>query len=360
MAEWITREAGVTVTPEEVAATAVPDHLRFNIRIVGLDGKVIAEGRDLVTVKRAARSQSSRSETAAADVATHRSWDFGTVPVEREVQRRGLHFTVFPTLRDCGDGVQLSDVPRASEADALLRSAVLRLVILAMPEQWKYARKRFADERDLILLAQGITVAKTLPERLAEKCFDECFFRGLGVLPRSAIEFQALLDQRRGSFGETVDRVGAHALDTLRELRAVRLKLGGLQGPAFAALNDQVHAQLARLVPETFPAGVHEALWPHLPRYMKALNRRLGKVAGNIKRDAELASKITAFGQAAEKLAKAPVAAALRPEFNQLQWMIEELRVSIFAQDLRTAIPVSEKRVADQVEKAKLEAERVA
>ena len=96
------------------------------------------------------------------------------------------------------------------------------------------------------------------------------------------------------------------------------------------------------------------------PRFLKALTRRLDKVAGNQKRDAELAAKVAPSMRAYEQLATQAHRHTSHAELARLQWMIEELRVSLFAQDLRTALPVSEKRVAEQIERARAESARAA
>lgn len=147
-------------------------------------------------------------------------------------------------------------------------------------------------------------------------------------------------------------------IDILRDVRAVREKLNSLSGPALKAVVDDATLQLTSLVPAGFPMDVPALLWPHLPRFLKALTRRLDKVAGNLKRDTELVNRVAPFVKALQQLDAAGHAHASRPEFDRLQWMIEELRVSLFAQDLRTAVSVSEKRLADQVELARAENRR--
>src|SRR5690606_4653460 len=99
--------------------------------------------------------------------------------------------------------------------EVLLRGAVLRLAIFALPEQFKYARKRFADTRELVLLGQGFGTQKPLPVGLAERVFEDCFLADGAALPRTAAEFQAMLDRNRASFGHVVDRVAAHAIEIL-------------------------------------------------------------------------------------------------------------------------------------------------
>ena len=156
-----------------------------------------------------------------------------------------------------------------------------------------------------------------------------------------------------------VDGLSAQIIEVLKEMRGVREKLGTLQGPAFKAINDVATAQLAALIPPGFPLDVPPLLWPHLSKYLKALARRLEKVAGNTKRDVELANRVAPFLKGFNELNRASQGQAVRAELDKLQWMIEEFRVSLFAQDLRTATPVSEKRLADQLELARAEARRV-
>ena len=265
----------------------------------------------------------------------HRRWDFGEVPTERVVQRRGLRFTVYPTLRDHGDGVELAEAGTAADAQESLRPAILRLALLALPEQFKYARKRFADDREIVLLGQGQNTVRPMPESLAERAFSECFLGEDAPLPRTQEQFEALLDRHRSGFGEVVDRVLAHARETLRELRNVRQKLAPLDNPAFKALHEDARAQLKALVPADFPTGVPAVLWQHLPRYLKALARRLDKAQGNQKRDAELMARVRPAMRALEKLNAHPHSDEQHAEIQRLQWLIEELRVSLFAQDLK-------------------------
>ena len=362
VAEWITRVSGAPMTAEEVAALPLPDHLRVNFRVADLDGKTLAEGRDLAALKRSVRQGEAKSveQHSPQQGSVHRRWDFGELPVEQSVQRRGLRFSVYPTLRDHGDGVEITEAATLVDAEGMLRAGVLRLAILALPEQFKYARKRCTERSELMLLAQGLNNARPIADALAEKCFVECFLGEQATLPRSAAQFDALLESHRSRFGDITDRVIEHTAAALRELRNARLKLAALEGPAFQALRQDVQAQLQMLVPGDFPASVPTALWPHLPRYFRALTRRLDKAPGNQKRDAELMRQIAPPTQAYQRLLAQAPRGETHPELDRLQWMIEEFRVSLFAQDLKAVLPVSDKRIADQIERARVEVARAA
>jgi ATP-dependent helicase HrpA len=352
LADWITRSSGVAMSVEELDKLPIPDYLQFNIRVVDLSGTVLAEGRDLTELKRTMRRAASERSSGHSASTVHRRWDFGELAMQQVVQRRGLRFTVYPTLRDHGDGVELTEAGSAADAEDSLRPAVLRLAMLALPEQYKYARKKFADDRELVLLGQGLNTARPLADSLAERSFNDCFTGEDAALPRSAAQFDVLLDRSRGAFGEVADRVLTHVREILRELRSARQKLAALDNPAFQALQQDVQAQLKTLVPADFPAGVPAALWPHVPRYLKALTRRLDKALANQKRDNELMMRVKPAMRALEQLNAQLHRAESHAEVLRLQWLIEELRVSLFAQDLKTAIPVSEKRVAEQIERA--------
>jgi len=357
LSRWLTRVIGTSVDAETIAQLEVPDYLRMNIRVANLQGLQIAQGRDLVGLRRSVRERGSTAPATASHAArSFRSWDFGALATEQVVERRGLRFTVYPAIQDRGDSVEVVEAKSRAEADATLRAGVLRLAMLALPEQFKYARKKFADTRELVLLGQGFSTDKPLAIGLTEQVFADCFFGGNPVLPRSSGEFQALLDRCRADFGSVVDRNAAQAIDVLKEGRGVREKLAALTSPAFKSVVEDVQRQLAVLLPKNFPAQVPGLLWPHAARYLKALNRRLDKAPGNAKKDAELMGRIAPFATALNQLLATHKGHAPRPEIDRLQWMLEEFRVSLFAQDLRTALPVSEKRLAEQLELARREA----
>jgi ATP-dependent helicase HrpA len=300
---------------------------------------------------------------------SHRAWDFGELPASREVERGGLRYTVYPGLVDHGDGVTVAEFAHDAPAQGSLRAGILRLAMLALSDQYKYVRGRFAQERELVLLGQGMNTRQPLADALAQQVFaDGLLPTGLeggarvtasssqgDALPRNAQQFQALLDRHRAGLAEVAERMLVQTVQVLRDLRAVRQGLARLNAPGYLPLQQDVQAQLRQLAPEDFPGGVPALLWPHLPRYMKALARRIEKAAGNVRRDEELLARLTPFTRACEQLETQARGAPLRAELDRLQWLLQEFRVSLFAQDLRTAAPVSEKRLTDQLERARAE-----
>src|SRR6185312_11024203 len=131
--------------------------------------------------------------------------------------------------------------------------------------------------------------------------------------------------------------------------RAVRSALQTLRVSVVAAAAADIASQLQALLPGDFIESVPYPWLGHLPRYLRAIQRRIERLPANIRRDAELAAKIHPFSAALASLMAQSAGAAVAPELSQLRWMIEEYRVSLFAQDLRTTVKVSENRLAEQL-----------
>ena len=159
------------------------------------------------------------------------------------------------------------------------------------------------DDRELVLLSGGLSLEQSLADALTQRAFRECFLTAEVPLPRNAQEFSNLL-----------------------------------LAPDFI---------------ETTPRP-----WlDYLSRYLKAITRRIERLPPNVRRDAELAAKIRPINTAMLSLLAQPALSGVRPELEELRWMIEEFRVSLFAQELKTMIRVSEKRLAEQLSLAR-EAQR--
>jgi ATP-dependent helicase HrpA len=350
---WVSQRIGAVVTPAELAAIALPDFLRMNIRVVDADDRVVAEGRDMAAIRRKVRSWPPSAPPADT---IHRQWDFGELPPTREVDRNRLRLVVYPAVEDRGAGVALVEARTAGVAEALSRTGLVRLAMLALPQQAKFVHKRFADNRELVLLSSGLSLAMPLADALTRRTFRECFLPADLTLPRSEGEFAQRLESRRGGLSEVADELAATVVAALQELRAARAALARLSPGAFADAIADVTAQLQAMLPPTFIEATPRPWLDYLPRYLKAVTRRIERLAGNLKRDADLAVKVKPFAAALRALSARPPVAGSGEQVEQLRWMIEEFRVSLFAQELRTMMKVSEKRLAEQLELARKEA----
>jgi ATP-dependent helicase HrpA len=385
LAQWVTQQVGASVSAADLAALALPDHLRMNLRVLDADDRVLAEGRDLLAVKRkvfgggartgadawvgvsgvgtapggaAGASASGTARAAPGAGATratapspplHKQWDFGDLPESRQVERNRLKLVVYPALADRGAGVALIEARNAQAAEAISRGGLVRLAMLVLPQQAKYVSKRMADDRDLVLLSRGLPLKQSLADAMTQRAFKECFFPPDISLPRVAQAFDRRLDERRAQLSDVADRLATTITSILKEWRAARAAIDALRAGSFADAVSDINTQLETLLPPDFIESTEQPWLDYLPRYLKAITRRVERMRSNERRDAELAAKVKPFSTAVRALLAEPVANGIRPEVDQLRWMVEEFRVSLFAQELKTMLRVSEKRLAEQL-----------
>ncbi|HEY4339398.1 MAG TPA: ATP-dependent RNA helicase HrpA [Steroidobacteraceae bacterium] len=357
LAGWITARTGTPVKAAELAAALLPDHLRLNVRVLD-GGQVLAQARDLTRLRRQLRG-TPRTAAAAGGSAPattpapqgSRGWDFGPLPQQRSVSRSGVSYTVWPALRDTGSAVQVIETRSPAQAQELSRAGLMRLAVLALPQLARHIARRISDDHALVLLAQGLSGSRPLAEACRDRVFQECFFDADHELPGDAQSFALRLDERRAMLDATATRVIATLRSILEERRTVRRALDELRGEVFAAGVAQMSLQMNALLPADFPSSPEQPWFNQLPRYLKAISRRATRMRTNLERDNALAVRIRPFEAQIQKLSEVGVPLAAAPALRQLRWMLEEFRVSLHAQELRTLVPVSEKRLQEQVER---------
>ena len=359
LAGWISQRTGERISAADLAALGLPDHLRLNLRVLAAadQPRIVAEGRDLAPLRRHGPAGVRPAVTPAARPSAtpipglHRKWDFGELPESRRIERAGIGFSVWPALADRIGGVEVVESATAAEAQELTRAGIARLLILALPQQAALLRRKITDDKALVLKATGLALNRPLAEAFADRTFRECFLPPDLPLPRDAAAFTALLDARRAELDGAGTRF-AHTLnEIISEWRAARTALGKLSPQVFAESLEDMQAQLAALLPADFLDSTPQPWLGQLPRYLKAICRRAERLQGNLERDSRLAAQVRPFLQALSHLARRGVGSAARPALRQLRWMIEEFRLSLYAQELKTLEPVSEKRLAQQLER---------
>ena len=239
-------------------------------------------------------------------------------------------------------------------AEAMLRAAVTRLALLALPQQARYWSKRVADDRELTLTGGALGLERPVAELLVERIFAECFAPAEQPAPRSGPLFERQLEQGRLRLEEQGERVMAVVRAVCAEWRALRTALGALRGSAPVAAAD-IDTQLAQLLGPRFLTATPNPWFAHLPRYLKAAVRRAARLPAEVRRDAQLSARVAPFVSAWRALQSERPVDSPRPQLEQLRWMIEEFRVSLYAQELRTVMPVSERRLAEQLDRATAE-----
>jgi len=179
-----------------------------------------------------------------------------------------------------------------------------------------------------------------------------------GSLPRSAEDFDALIESGRARVVEEGEEVARVLRNVLLALRDVRRRLEELSAPAFAGVRTAVERQVEELLPPGWLRTTTEPWFGQLPKYLRAAARRLERVRGEPERERRSAAALEPVEASWRHLEEQRRPDADYPELDRLRWMLEEFRVSLYAQDLRTLMPVSVQRLERQLELARRESTR--
>jgi ATP-dependent helicase HrpA len=356
-AAWLTRHGGVPVTAAELRTSRVPDHLRLNLRISDEDGRSVGEGRDLDELKRGLRKAQDRALASSAEEFVREGvtdWDFGTLPETMEVVRGGLRLLMHPAVEDHGASVTLTCLDSAERAQAVTRAGIRRLLAIRLEAPLRYVRKALAADRELALLMQPVGPLKDLADDVCDRAVDRCCLGEGEPLPRHRAGFEQAAERGRADLYEEAMRILSIVKDALSGRRDVLRALEDLPDGVDPVLVEDCRAQAQELAGARLVAEAPDPWLDALPRFLKAAGRRAAKLR---------AARGPALDSQYELRQWRSTVAALRagcsgrhappPEaLERLRWMVEEYGVSLFAQELRTSLPVSAKRLRQQLEAA--------
>jgi ATP-dependent helicase HrpA len=359
LARFVTAETGKATEAETLRGIDLPPALRMNLRVLDDGGHEMKRGRNLEVLRRELRASArdgARVEpggTWARDGV--RRWDFGEVPQELKVMTAGVTLRMFPAIEDAGAAVRLRLYPDAARARQLSRDGIVRLAALAMPQQHDLARRLCANDREFPLLAASAGLGRSLFDEVADRAVADSLAMVGGSEPRTAGEFDSLVDASRqhvADCGAEVVRVVRSVLLAAKEARAA---LEGLRGSAFGRQRESIERQLSALLSPGWVRYTSEPWFHQLPKYLRTVARRAARVSNEVERDRKLEAQVAPYEAALRELASGADRSKPAPERDRLRWMIEEFRVSLFAQELKTLAPVSGKRLDEQLRLARRE-----
>ena len=351
----------------------VPPHLFMNFRVVDEHGRQLGMGRNLASLKaelggqarsafqalahlkvatvqapapeRQASTAPAPQPKAAAALAApaeqqYTDWRFGELPELMEVSRGAQMLVGFPALIDHGSHVRIEVFDEPEVAAARHRAGLRRLVALQIRDALKYLEKNIPELQKMSVLYMPLGTADELRAQVIELALDRAFMAE--PLPTDAAAFERRIGEGRGRLTLIANEVARSALQVLTDYAAAARKLRDARAPK--EIGDDIAAQLARLVPKRFLMETPWAQLSHLPRYLKGITMRLDKWRADPARDSARLAELRPLEQRFWRTVaeRRGVADARLDEFR---WLLEELRVSLFAQELRTPQPVSVKRL---------------
>ncbi|WP_330229615.1 ATP-dependent RNA helicase HrpA [Nocardia sp. NBC_00508] len=348
LARELSRLGSVSIAPSDFDPSALPDHLRMTFAAVGGDGTAIARGKSLSALKTRLAEQVSASvarATAGAERPPATVWtseSLGTLAptVRREVA--GQTVTGYPALVAEGDGVAVRVLSSPAEQTAAMRLGTRALLLRALPASVRTATAGLSPTDRLALSQNPYGSLEALIEDCRAAAADE-LLAGAGGPVHSPAEFDALVARIRPDFAATVARFVRLVVPILAAAHQVSVALARTSERDIA---DDVRDQLDNLVFRGFVAEWGGTRLRELPRYLQAAQLRLEALPGSAVRDrqgmAELDRALAAYDRL---LGSLPEHRKHAPAVADLWWMIEEFRVSLFAQKLGTPFPVSAKRI---------------
>ncbi|MEV4498477.1 ATP-dependent RNA helicase HrpA, partial [Micromonospora arborensis] len=342
------RMTGVTVPRDAWEPGKLPAHLRVTFRVLGDDEKPVAEGKDLPALQRQLRQEVRQVVAAAAPEVARtglREWSIGTLPRTIEQVRAGYAVTAYPALVDEGAtvGVKVFDSP--AEAEASHWAGTRRLLRLTVPSPARFLQGRLSNEAKLALSRNPHGGVQELIEDAAGAAIDR-LIGAAGGPAWDADGFAALRDKVRADLVDTVVEVMDRVRKVLAAAYTVEQRLGATRNLAVVAALADIRNQLAGLVHAGFITETGYARLPDLLRYLTAIERRLDRLGGNPQRDRQQQDRVAVVQKEyADLLANLAPARRQETAVRQIRWMIEELRVNVFAQALGTPYPVSEQRI---------------
>jgi ATP-dependent helicase HrpA len=331
---------------------ALPAYLGFSFRVVDERDKVLGQGRDLGELQRTL-GQRAKQLWAAAPREQHErsgltSWDFGELPASVTVDVGGRRLLAYPALVDAETAVDLRLLESAAAAADATREGLRRLLLL----QLRTTLGKLEAQLPATVASGPLAAAGAPPPRrqIVLRALDEAFrLTEPDAVPRTRAAFDQRLAEGRDALPGALAQLGLLAVELAAELtkvRAAQKVLAGKPGVPRAVLDD-VQSQLAHLAPPDVMRAMSLHRLGHLARYLKAIQIRLQRQSHDPQKDQQKATQVVPFWQTYLTRRDELCARGRAADVEEIGWLVEELRVQVFAPELKTAVAISPQRLAD-------------
>ena len=366
----IQKERGIEIARTDFRPEALPAHLSMNFRLIDEHGRQLELDRNLVKLRAefggiardafqalaqegdiTAKAQSTQSDEAKPTIEIsqggYRSWDFGELPETLEIKKGNKLLFGYPALVDRGESCDLEVFDDLQEAQKIHHQGLRKLFAIANKDTLKSLQKQLPGIRELGLLFINIGSIDNLVEQILNLAIERAFMSE--TLPINANQFNERLQSGKPRLALIAQEIAKHALNALQANIDVQKKMAQAKASSATAHAD-IQSQLQGLIFPKFVSDIPYAQLVHLPRYLKAIQMRIDKLRSNPARDAQCQKDWESLARPWQKLLQGSKGSAsyVMAEHQGLQdfrWQLEELRVALFAQELRTPSPMSLKRL---------------
>ncbi|MCL1144719.1 ATP-dependent RNA helicase HrpA [Shewanella marinintestina] len=353
MCKQLLRMSGTRISPEDFDTSQLTKHLLVNFKIEGDKGKLLAEGRELEPLKASMQGQVVQAIRSVADSGIEKKgleqWTFGDLPKQFEQKKGNFEVKAFPALVDDKTSVSIKLFDDEFEAQKQHRIGLQRLLLLNIPSPVKHLQKSLPNKAKLAMYFNPFGQVNILIDDIlsaaVQQLLDE---KGIDVRSESA--FTEAKDWVRQELNPTAEKIALKVEEILTIYNRIKKRLKGKIGLDIAFAMSDIQSQLDQLV---FKGFVEQSGWQRLGdlnRYLKGIENRLEKLPVDPNRDRIHMLSVNKVQELLKaQMAKLPKSQPVPDALIEARWMIEEYRVSCFAQVLGTAYPISEKRILNQI-----------
>jgi len=349
----IQRSAGVEINRSDWDLSRLDDYYLMNIQVLDESEQILAQGRNIYELRRQLASQIREKMDTIKSPDLKREgitgWDFGTLEKEVLVKQNGVRLKVYPAIIDQADSVMLQPVDSRDKAVRLSEQGVIRLLMLETPQQVKYLIKNMPGLKQTELYYTTLGSRQELLDSLLRGAYYQTFLAEK-KLPHNRQEFCTLLKQGKVHLVETANAMAQHLCEVMAAHHRICRSLE-IEGPkAWHFIYEDISKQLKNLFLKGFAAQVDWIYLQQYPRYLSAIKSRLDKIQDNLSREKVWCKEFDElWGQYETLLERALSTGANTVKTVKIRWLIEEYRVSIYAQKLGTMEPVSMKRLMKKI-----------
>ncbi len=360
LGEQLRRMTGVQIDPEAWSDSELPKHLRMNLRVMGDGGRTIAESRETGDLQHQLEGQAEQAlasatqdDSPAEPSGEYTEWQFGSLPEEVQTEKGGMQVTVYPALEDLGKQVrQIRCLDRLTAEDTT-RKAIARLILNRFGKTLDDLERKLPRFKQSALMFAPVGQSKVLLDDLLLATAMQHFLAG--EIPRTAEDFDKVFDTHRGDFIPTLEQADERLYQAMSGYQKVAKQLKGKINLALANSMADLKFQLQNLVYPGFLVETPPEWLAEFGRYFEAALIRLEKMPREMGREREFLHTIEPlWSRYAVKRDEQQRQGIRDPELVLYRWMLEEFRVSFFAQQLGTVMTVSVKRLDRQWDKTRV------
>lgn len=342
---------GVSIQLNEWAVDTLDDHFRMNIRVLGRNQQVLAEGRDLQRLRvQLAKSPQAQDLT---DSKTRQQWervgisqwDFPDLPEVIESHDQGLPSRAYPALQLTKQGLTLKLLGSRQQAIAAHTEGLTELIRQQCPLELKSIHKILATAPGLLLQSSHYVTREKLESDFARAIVAR-FLTDEDALVYTRELFMQQLPKWRARMVPDALPLADLLVQVYAAAQALRISIAALRSPVYSLAVKDIESQLQALALDQFLAKIPYSRWQHYPRYLKGLQLRLEKISNNILRDDKGSADVQQRWQGyLQRCAQIEASGGDSTVLNEYRWLLEEYRISIFSQPLKTAVPASATRL---------------